>query len=61
MNDLFAQNYLNAQTLQLIGTYVLSALAFIAILVVGRYVATWARNLIRGGLDRPEMDTTLTK
>lgn len=61
MNDLLAQNYLNAETLQLLGTYVLRILALVAILVIGRYVATWVRNLIRGGLDRPEMDTTLTK
>jgi len=61
MNDLLAQNYLNAETLQLLGTYVLRILALVAILVIGRYVATWVRNLIRGGLDRPEMDSTLTK
>jgi small conductance mechanosensitive channel len=61
MNDFFAQDYLNAETIQMIGSYVLSIVAFIAILVIGRYVATWVRNLIRGGLDRPRMDTTLTK
>ena len=61
MDDLLSQTGLNAETIQLIGTYVLSAVAFIAILIVGRYVATWARNLIRRGLDRPKMDTTLTK
>ena len=61
MNDLFSQNYLNAETIQMLGSYVLSIIAFIAILVIGRYVATWVRNLIRGGLDRPSMDTTLTK
>ncbi len=63
MNDLFAQsqNYLNAETIQMLGTYVLSIVAFIVILVVGRYVATWVRNLIRGQLDRPGVDTTLTK
>lgn len=61
MNDLLAQDYLTTETIQLLGTYVLSIVAFIAILIVGRYVATWVRNLIRGGLDRPEVDTTLTK
>ena len=61
MNDFFAQDYLNAETIQMLGSYVLSIVAFIAILVIGRYVATWVRNLIRGGLDRPRMDTTLTK
>ncbi len=61
MNDLFSQTGLDAQTIQLIGTYLLSAVAFIAILIIGRYVATWVRNLIRRGLKRPEMDTTLMK
>jgi len=61
MNELLSQTGLNAETIRLIGAYVLRAVAFIAILVIGRYVATWVRNLIRGGLDRPSMDTTLTK
>ncbi len=63
MNDLLSQsqNYLNAETIQMLGSYVLSIIAFILILVVGRYVATWVRNLIRGGLDKPQVDTTLTK
>jgi small conductance mechanosensitive channel len=61
MNELLSQTGLNAETIRLIGAYVLRAIAFIAILVIGRYVATWVRNLIRGGLDRPSMDTTLTK
>lgn len=61
MNDLFAQDYLSAETIRLLGTYLLSAIAFILILIVGRYVAKWVRNLIRGGLDRPKVDTTLTK
>ncbi len=61
MNDLLSQTGLNADTIQLIGTYVLSAIAFIAILLVGRYVAKWVRNMIRGGLDRPQFDATLTK
>ncbi len=63
MSDLLSQsqNYLNAETIQSLGSYVLSIVAFIVILVVGRYVATWVRNLIRGGLDKPRVDTTLTK
>ncbi|PSQ63192.1 MAG: mechanosensitive ion channel protein MscS, partial [Bacteroidetes bacterium QH_10_64_19] len=63
MNDLLSQsqNYLNAETIQMLGSYLLSIIAFILILVIGRYVATWTRNLIRSGLDRPKMDTTLTK
>ena len=63
MNDFLSQpqNYLNAETIQMLGGYVLSIVAFIAILIIGRYVATWVRNLIRGGLDRPKVDTTLTK
>jgi len=61
MNDLLSQTGLNADSIRLIGAYVLRAVAFIAILVIGRYVATWVRNLIRGGLDRPKLDTTLTK
>jgi small conductance mechanosensitive channel len=62
MNDFFpqSQQYLNAETIQVLGSYVLSILAFILILIVGRYVATWVRNLIRGGLDKPKVDTTLT-
>jgi small conductance mechanosensitive channel len=61
MDDLLSQTGLIAEALPLIGTYVLSAIAFVTILVVGRYVATWVRSLIRRGLERPEMDTTLTK
>jgi len=61
MNELLSETGLNAATIQMIGSYILRAVAFIAILVIGRYVATWVRNLIRGGLDRPSMDTTLTK
>lgn len=61
MNDLVSQNYLSAEALQMIAEYVLLAIGFIVILVVGRYVATWVRNLIRGGLDQPQVDTTLTR
>lgn len=61
MNDFLSQLGLSAETFWLIGTYVLNAVAFIAILIVGWYVASWVRNLIRGGLDRPKVDATLTK
>lgn len=61
MNDLLAQDYLSPETLRLLGTYLLNVIAFIAILVVGHYLAKWVRNLIRGGLDRPQVDQTLTK
>ena len=59
MNDL--QSYFTADTLSLAADYLLSAVAFIVILVVGRYLAKWARDLIRGGLDKPGVDRTLTK
>jgi small conductance mechanosensitive channel len=59
MNDL--QSYLSADTLSLAADYLLSAVAFILILVVGRYLAKWVRDLIRGGLDTPGVDRTLTK
>jgi len=39
----------------------LSAFAFVVILVVGWYVAAWVRDTIRGGLDRPRVDRTLTR
>ena len=61
MNDLRAQDYLNAETIQLLGSYVFSIVAFILILIAGWYAATWARNAIRGQLDRPTVDSTLTK
>jgi len=61
MNELLSETSLNAATIQMIGAYVLRAVAFIAILIIGRYVATWVRSLIRSGLDRPKMDTTLMK
>ena len=61
MNDLLSQSYLSADTLNLAADYLLSALAFVLILVVGRYLARWVRDLIRGGLDTPGVDRTLTK
>jgi len=61
MNDLFSQGYLSAETINVAADYLLSGLAFILILVVGRYLARWVRDLIRGGLDTPGVDRTLTK
>lgn len=61
MNDLVSQNYFSAETLSLVTDYLLSAVAFIAILIIGRYVAKWLRNKIRGGLDAPGVDQTLKK
>lgn len=61
MNDLFLQDYLSTETVTLIGNYLLSAVAFVLILVIGHYLARWVRNLIRGGLDTPGVDRTLTK
>lgn len=61
MSDLFSQNYLSAETLSLVANYVLSAIAFIVILLVGHYLARWVRNLIRGGFDTPRVDRTVTR
>lgn len=61
MNDLLAQDYVSAETIQLIGSYLLNAVAFVLILLAGRYLAKWVRNAVRGGLDRPKVDRTLTK
>lgn len=63
MNDLFssANSYFSAETLSVAADYLLSAVAFILILIVGRYLARSVRNLIRGGLDKPGVDRTLTK
>lgn len=61
MNDFIAEELLTAETLGLAADYLLSAVAFILILVVGRYLARWLRDLIRGGLARPDGDRTLTK
>jgi small conductance mechanosensitive channel len=55
------QSYFTADALSLAADYLLSAVAFIVILVVGRYLAKWVRDLIRGGLDKPRVDRTLTK
>ena len=61
MNELFSQSYLSADTISLVSSYLLKAIAFIAILVIGRYVANWIRGTIRGGLEKPEVDRTLVK
>ena len=61
MNDLLSQDYFSAETLSLAADYLLSAVAFIVILVIGRFVAKWLRDKIRGGLDAPNVDRTLTK
>jgi small conductance mechanosensitive channel len=63
MNDLFseANTYVSADTLSMVADYLLSAVAFILILLVGRYIARTLRNWIRGGLDTPGVDRTLTK
>lgn len=55
------QSFLTPETLRLLGGYVLSVVAFIAILIVGSYIAGWVRSVIRGGLDRPRFDSTLVK
>ncbi len=61
MNDLFSNSYFSADTLSMISDYLLSAVAFLLILLVGRYLARWVRDLIRGNLDQPGVDRTLTK
>lgn len=61
MNSLFEQDYLSFEALQQLGVYLLSAIAFVLILVVGHYVAKWVRSQIRGKLDRPAVDRTLTR
>ncbi|MFB6247557.1 MAG: mechanosensitive ion channel family protein [Salinibacter sp.] len=61
MNDLFSQSYFSAETLNLAADYLLSGIAFVLILVIGRYLARWVRDLIRGGLDTPGVDRTLTR
>jgi len=59
MEDL--QRFFTPETMGLVMGYTINILKFIAILVVGRFVAGWVRNLIRGGLDRPSFDKTLVK
>ncbi len=61
MDSLFEQDYLTVETLQQLGAYLLSAVAFILILVAGHYVAKWVHGRIRGTLDRPAVDRTLTR
>jgi small conductance mechanosensitive channel len=59
MDDL--QSLLTPETLGTLTDYALNILAFVAILVAGRFIASWVRNLIRSGLDRPSFDKTLVK
>jgi len=61
MEQFLAQDFFTAETLTMLGGYLLRILAFIGILVVGRWIASRIRSLIKGGLDRPELDRTLTK
>jgi small conductance mechanosensitive channel len=61
MEQLIAQDLFTAETFTMLGGYLLRILAFIGILVVGRWIASRIRSLIKGGLDRPELDRTLTK
>jgi small conductance mechanosensitive channel len=61
MDNLFSQNLFTADTLSVATDYLLSAVAFIVILIIGRYVARWLRTKIRDGLDTPGVDRTLTK
>lgn len=61
MDQLLPPDFFTAETVTQLSNYLLSAVAFIAVLLVGWYVANWTRDKIRGGLDRPEVDRTLTK
>jgi len=61
MNDLVPPDLFTAATFNMIADYLLGAVAFVLILIVGWYIASWIRDTIRGGLDRPEVDRTLTK
>ena len=61
MDDLLSQNFFSAETINLLADYLLSGIAFVLILVVARYLARWVRDLIRGGLEAPGVDRTLTK
>lgn len=61
MDAFLEQDYFTAETLQQVGTYLLSAIAFVLILAVGHYVAKWTRSQIQGTLDRPTVDRTLTR
>lgn len=61
MNDFWAQDYVTVETIQQLGYLLLSAIGFVIILAIGHYVAKWVRTLIRGELDRPEVDRTLIR
>ncbi|PEN15240.1 mechanosensitive ion channel protein MscS [Longibacter salinarum] len=55
------QQYVNAETLTLIGSYLLSGVGFLVVLFIGRYIAAKLRSTIRTKLDRPTVDQTLVK
>jgi small conductance mechanosensitive channel len=61
MEQLISQDLFTAETMTMLGTYLIRILAFVGVIVVGRWIATRVRTLIKTGLDRPEMDRTLTK
>ena len=61
MDDLFSQDYFSPETLSVAADYLLSGVAFLVILAVGQYLAKWIRNLIRKGLDKPNVDRTLVR
>jgi small conductance mechanosensitive channel len=61
MEDLLSQNYFTAENIELVAGYLLNVVAFILILVAGRWVANRLRTAIRGGLATPDGDRTLTK
>jgi small conductance mechanosensitive channel len=55
------QQYLNAETLTMLGGHLFSVVGFLAILFAGRFVASRLRRTIRTKLDRPKVDQTLVK
>ena len=55
------QSFFTPETMTVATNYLLKTVGFIAILVVGRFIAGWVRSLIRDGLDRPSFDKTLVK
>ncbi len=59
MEDL--QSFFTPETMTVATNYLLKTIGFIAILVVGRFIAGWIRSIIRDGLDRPSFDKTLVK
>mgnify|MGYP006434247105 CR=1 FL=1 len=59
--EAFIQDYLNADTINQLTTYLLKGVGFVLILVIGRWVAGRVRRTIRSGLDSPKFDKTLVK